>query len=83
MSSLHGHSRGLVVNVLRYGVALMVLLVLPTRASTQVFTYQEGQDLSPAFEGWEENPQVPNPDRVGRKTVPRDFLPSRSHLILK
>ena len=44
------------MNALRCGVVLMVLLALPTRASAQVFTYQEGQDLSPAFEGWEENP---------------------------
>ena len=44
------------VNALRCGVVFMVLLALPARASAQVFTYQEGQDLSPAFEGWEENP---------------------------
>ena len=56
MSSLHGDSGELVVNVLRYGVILLLLLVLPSGASTQVFTYQEGQDFSPAFEGWEENP---------------------------
>ncbi len=56
MSSLHGDSGELVVNVLRYGVILLLLLVLPSGVSTQVFTYQEGQDLSPAFEGWEENP---------------------------
>jgi len=37
-------------------LALAASLVPAAGASAQVHTYQTGQDISPAYEGWEENP---------------------------
>jgi hypothetical protein len=38
------------------GAALTAALVATAGADAQVHTYQTGQDISPAYEGWEENP---------------------------
>jgi hypothetical protein len=44
------------VRLARSGLALLAALLLAARAEAQVHTYQTGQDVSPAYEGWEENP---------------------------
>jgi hypothetical protein len=43
------------VKLARLGVATLAALVLATDVDAQ-YTYQTGQDMSPAFEGWEQNP---------------------------
>jgi hypothetical protein len=40
----------------RVGLVVLAVSVLTADAAAQVATFQTGQDISPAYEGWEENP---------------------------
>lgn len=43
------------MTAMRLSAAVIAVLALASGVSAQVLTYQRGQDISPAFEGWEEN----------------------------
>jgi hypothetical protein len=44
------------VKCVRLGGVALAALLLASDAVAQVYTYQTGQDMSPAYEGWKENP---------------------------